>query len=82
MRLRGIGYVGDGGAIFTQADGPLDPLHGADAFASYVWQSQQATLPGLHTTILLELQTENGSSSSPSAVVLPQGPGGFYTNQS
>ena len=40
MRLRGIGYVGDGGAKFTQMDGPLDPLIGADAFASCLLQPQ------------------------------------------
>jgi hypothetical protein len=44
MRLRGIGYVGDGGAKFTQMDGPLDPLIGVDAFASCLLQPQQATL--------------------------------------
>ena len=40
MRLRGIGYVADGGAKFTQKDGPLDPLIGADAFASCLLQPQ------------------------------------------
>ena len=40
VRLRGIGYVADGGAKFTQKDGPLDPLIGADAFASCLLQPQ------------------------------------------
>ena len=50
MRLRGIGYVGDGGAKFTQMDGPLDPLIGAYAFASCLLQPQQ----GNGTTILFD----------------------------
>ena len=50
MRLRGIGYVGNGGAKFTQMDGPLDPLIEADAFASSLLQPQQSTF----TTILFD----------------------------
>ena len=38
------------GAIFTETDGPLDPLLGADVFNSCLLQSHQATFPELHTT--------------------------------
>ena len=44
MRLRGIGYVGDGGAKFTQMDGPLDPLLGADVLPAVFCSSTKQLL--------------------------------------
>ena len=42
------------GAIFTETDGPLDPLLWADVFDFCLLQSYQATFPELHTTTVFK----------------------------
>ena len=53
MRLRGIGYVGDGGAKFTQMDGPLDPLIGVDAAPTSNITTILFDFSGVHTLLTL-----------------------------